>query len=53
MAVAEMPGDAKKMMAVAAAHFEQRFGLRQNLDDAAIVELEAVAAMQMMGMRQV
>ena len=51
--VAEMPGDAHEGERVGGADFGERLGRGQNLDEAAVLEPEAVAAAQHRRLRQV
>jgi len=46
MSVAEMPGDANQMQRVGAADFDQRFGSRDHLDQAAVFQHQRIAAAQ-------
>ena len=51
--VAEMPGDAHEGEGVGGADLGERLGRGHNLDDAAVLQPEAVAAAQHRGLRQV
>ena len=46
MAVAEVPGDPCQSGGVGGANFDQSFGRRDDLDDAAVLELQSVAGAQ-------
>ena len=53
MAIAEMPGDARERGGVAAAHLDQVLLGRLDLDEAALLQLQAVAGVQHDGLDQV
>ena len=53
VAVAEMPGDAHQLSRAVSVDFEQRFGFRDDADDAAVVELQAVAVAETDGLGEV
>lgn len=53
MAIAEMPGDADEMVRIAAADFQQRLGLRDHLDQPAVLQFQGIAAAKRDGVFEV
>lgn len=53
MAVAEMPGDPDQMMRIAAADFRERLGSRDDLDEAAVLQHQGIAAAQRNGVFEI
>ena len=53
MAIAEMPGEARERCRVAAAHLDQVLFGGLHLDEAALLQLQAVAGMQHDGLDQI